>query len=179
MEEASITLLLTEANEFRDEITYLREASKSKNCIVQILLEIHKVLQDATNSKTFNRITKIHTKLKVYAPEKVATNIMSPVTRIFQLLIALNYYWTVQKIPMKVTMFYLQNSSMSTITLIAILKARSSIQMVPTSISNVNRRTAAKHKRKRGKHKIDKNVTVIECDSMVKDVKGWEISGQN
>lgn len=134
MEEASITLLLTEANEFRDEIAYLREASKSKNCIVQILLEIQKVLRDATNSKTFNRITKIHTKLKVCAPEKVATN-MSPVTRIFQLLIALNYYWTVQKIPMKVTMFYLQNSSMSTITLIAI----SSIQMVPTSISNVNR----------------------------------------
>lgn len=133
MEEASITLLLTEANEFRDEITYLREASKSKNCIVQILLEIQKVLRDATNSKTFNRITKIHTKLKVCAPEKVATN-MSHVTRIFQLLIALNYYWTVQKIPMKVTMFYVQNSSMPTITLIAILKARSSIQMVPTSI---------------------------------------------
>ena len=59
MKEIPIDLSLSEAYKLRDEITYLRDESKTKNCIRQTLLENKKVIQDAANSETFKKIGKI------------------------------------------------------------------------------------------------------------------------
>ena len=48
--ETSIDSSLSQSNSFRDEITYLRDECKTKNCIIQSLLENQNVFQNTANT---------------------------------------------------------------------------------------------------------------------------------
>ena len=78
--ETSVDSSLSESNRLRDEITYLREECKIKNCIIQTLLENQKVIQNTVNTGQFDKNTKIHTEPFI-VPKTLASNIRTPLTK--------------------------------------------------------------------------------------------------
>ena len=58
-ETSSIESSLSQSNSLRDETTYLRDECKTKNCIIQYLLENRNVLQNTVNTGKLNRNTKL------------------------------------------------------------------------------------------------------------------------
>ena len=68
-----------------DEITYLREESKTKSCIIPTSFENYNVIHLAANSKRFNTTTKIQTEPKSRYPffvlKNISSNIAPPETK--------------------------------------------------------------------------------------------------
>ena len=118
-EKIPIDFPLSEANKLRSEITYLQDKNKTKTCIVQTLLENQKVVQDAADSKTFNINLSLYLKW-------LRQNVCHLQQNIFPLLISFNHCLMIAKILSKSTIFYQLKLSMSTLTWIKVLKARSS-----------------------------------------------------
>ena len=69
----------SKSNRLRDEITYLQEEFKTKNCILQTLLENQKVIQNTVNTGRFGKNTKIHTE-PFFVSKTFALNIRAPLT---------------------------------------------------------------------------------------------------
>ena len=98
------------------------DEGNTKNCVMQSLLKNQKVIQNAANPKIYNANTKMHIDSKIIHPSLYfELNVASPVIKYIS---ALNCYQTIQKKSSKITKFYQQKSSMSTLTRITILKTR-------------------------------------------------------
>ena len=94
-ETSSVGSSQSESNRLRDEITYLREEGKTKNCVIQTLLENQKVIQNTVNTGSFDKNTQFHTEPFII-PKKFALNIRTSLTKP-QLQIALNYCPKIQE----------------------------------------------------------------------------------
>ena len=79
-ETSSVSSSQSELNRLQDEITYLREEWKTKNCIIQTLLENQKVIRNTANTGCFDKNTKIHTE-PLIIPKKFASNIRTSLTK--------------------------------------------------------------------------------------------------
>ena len=79
-ETSSFYSSLSESNNFRDDITHLREECKTKNCFIQTLLENQKVIQNTVRSGRFDKNTIIHTEPFIL-PKKFTSNIRTTLTK--------------------------------------------------------------------------------------------------
>ena len=79
-ETSSVGSSQSESNRLQDEITYLREEYKAKNCITQTLLENQKVIQNTVNTGSFDKNTKSRTEPFII-PKKFASHIRTSLTK--------------------------------------------------------------------------------------------------
>ena len=147
--ETSIDSYLSQSNSLRDEITYLRDECKTKNCIIQSLLENQNVFQNTVNTG----------KLEPFiVPKKFASNIRTPLanpistSNSFELLS--ENFENIQE----------ANHASTTET-----------NTVKDSKTK-NAKTSNAPKKKRNNKDQNKDVTAIVGDSIIKDVYGWELS---
>ena len=150
-------------NRLQDEITYLREECKTKNRIIQTLLENQKVIQNTINTRTFDKNTNIHTEPFIIH-KTFASNIRALLTKP---LSTSNSFELLSKNSGNVLE---ANNILST----EIHNAVKDNKTNNANTSNENRKSAPKNKR--NKNDQNKIVTAIVGDSMIKDVYGWELS---
>ena len=79
-ETSSVGSSQSESNRLQDEITYLREECKTKNCVIQTLLENQKVIQNTVNTGSFDKNTKSRTEPFII-PKKFASHIRTSLTK--------------------------------------------------------------------------------------------------
>ena len=150
-------------NRLQDEISYLREECKSKNCIIQALLENQKVIQNTVNTRSFDKNTNIHTEPFIIH-KKFASIIRALLTKP---ILTSNSFELLSKYSGNVLE---ANNILST----EIHNAVKDNKTNNANTSNENRKSAPKNKR--NKNDQNKIVTAIVGDSMIKDVYGWELS---
>ena len=144
-------------NRLQDEITCLREEWKTKNCIIQTLLENQKVIQNTVNTRSFDKNTNIHTEPFV-RHKKFASNIRALLTKPIS---TSNSFELLSKNSGNVL-------EANNILSIEIHNAVKDNKTNKANISNENRKSATKNKR--NKNDQNKIVMAIVGYSIIKDV---------
>lgn len=104
VKEISIILLLSEVNKLWDEIPYIRDKNKIKNCIAHLFLTTRKPFRMHVILKHLLQLLKnIHSFL---APEKLHQILPLLQPNIFQLQISLNFYPMIPKILSTTILFH-------------------------------------------------------------------------
>ena len=160
-ETSSVGSSQSELNRLQDEIT--KKECKTKNCIIQTLLENQEVIQKTVNTGSVDKNTKIHTEPFII-PKKFVSNIRTSLTKPIS---TSNSFELLSENSGNVLE---ANNILST----EIHNAVKDNKTNNANTSNENRKSAPKNKR--NKNDQNKIVTAIVGDSMIKDVYGWELS---
>ena len=147
--ETSIDSSLSQSNSLRDEITYLRNECKTKNCIIQSLLENQNVFQKTVNTG----------KLEPFiVPKKFASNIRTPLAN-----------------PISTSnSFKLLSENFENIQEANHASTTETNTVKDSKTKNAN--TSNAPKKKRNNKDENKDVTAIVGDCIIKDGYGWELS---